>query len=98
MLARGAQFQQTHLAANLSPYDQKFQITRQAMEQAMHFKGAGTVAQVAADTSLYGQLIKQATMMSFNDAFHLLGTFMIVILPLVFLMRQGKGEGPAGVH
>jgi hypothetical protein len=44
-------------------------MARQPMEQAMHFKGAGTEAQVAADTSVLGQLIKQAAMMSFHDAF-----------------------------
>jgi DHA2 family multidrug resistance protein len=98
MLARGAQFHQTHLAANLSPFDRKYQMAREATEHVMKLKGAGTAAQGAADASIYSQLVRQASMLSFNDAFHLLSIFMIVILPLVFLMRKGKVETPAGMH
>ena len=98
MLARGAQFHQTHLTAGLSPFDRTYQISRQALEQVMTLKGAGTSAQDAADASIYSQLIRQATMMSYNDAFYLLSICMVVILPLVFLMRQGKVEGTPGMH
>lgn len=98
MLARGAQFHQTHLTAGLSPFDRTYQISRQALEQVMTLKGAGTSAQDAADVSIYSQLIRQATMMSYNDAFYLLSICMVVILPLVFLMRQGKVEGTPGMH
>jgi len=98
MLARGAQVHQSHLASNLSPFDRTFQMARQAAEQFLHLRGAGTASQQAANTSLYGQLVKQATMMSFNDAFHLLSIFMIIILPLVFFMRKGKMEGTPGMH
>jgi DHA2 family multidrug resistance protein len=98
MLARGAQYHQTYLTANLSPFDRTYQISRQALEQVMTLKGVGTPAQGAADASIYGQLIRQATMMSYNDAFYLLSICMIAILPLVFLMRQGKVEGAPGMH
>ncbi|NJD56095.1 MAG: DHA2 family efflux MFS transporter permease subunit [Nitrospirae bacterium] len=98
MLARGAQFHQTHLTANLSPFDRTYQISRQAVEQTMTLRGVGISAQGAADASIYAQLIRQATMMSYNDAFHLLSICMIVILPLIFLMRQGKVEGTPGLH
>jgi DHA2 family multidrug resistance protein len=98
MLARGAQYHQTYLTANLSPFDRTYQISRQALEQVMTLKGVGTSAQGAADASIYGQLIRQATMMSYNDAFYLLSICMIAILPLVFLMRQGKVEGTPGMH
>jgi hypothetical protein len=44
-------------------------------------------------------VIKQASMLSFNDVFYLLSTMMILILPLVLLMKKGKAEGPGpGVH
>ncbi|HYQ48088.1 MAG TPA: hypothetical protein VEP69_03395, partial [Thermodesulfovibrionales bacterium] len=98
MIARGAQVHQTHLAANLSPFDRTFQMAREAAERFLSLRGAGTASQHAADASLYGQLAKQAAMMSFNDAFHLLSMFMAMILPLVFLMRRGKVEGAPGLH
>jgi hypothetical protein len=37
-------------------------------------------------------------MMAFNDAFYLLSIFMICIIPLIFLMKKGKTEAPAGMH
>ena len=98
MVSRGAQTHQTHLAAHLTPYDPNFQIAREAMEQAMILKGAGQSAQTAADATIYGQLLKQASMLSFNDAFLLLSLFMFLILPLAFLMRKGKAEVPSGMH
>jgi len=45
--------------------------------------------------------MKQATMISFNDAFHLLSVMMICILPLVLLMKRAKeggGPGTEGMH
>ena len=47
---------------------------------------------------IYGRLLKQASMMAFNDAFYLLSIFMVCIVPLVFLMKKAKGEAPAGMH
>jgi DHA2 family multidrug resistance protein len=39
---------------------------------------------------IYTQLLRQASMLSFNDAFYLLSGMMVLILPLVLLMRRGK--------
>jgi DHA2 family multidrug resistance protein len=48
---------------------------------------------------IYGEVIKQASMLSFNDAFHLLSTMMMLILPLVLLMKKGKADGAGpGIH
>jgi DHA2 family multidrug resistance protein len=98
MISRGAQTHQTYLAGNLTPYDPNYQMVRQATEQALRLKGLGPAAQSAADATIYGQLLKQASMLSFNDAFLLLSLFMALILPLAFLMRKGKTEAPAGMH
>jgi DHA2 family multidrug resistance protein len=48
---------------------------------------------------IYGEVIKQASMLSFNDAFYLLSTMMMLVLPLVLLMKKGREGIPApGVH
>ena len=48
---------------------------------------------------IYGQMLRQASMISFNDAFYLLSVLMICILPLVLLMRAGKVDASAaGMH
>jgi len=42
---------------------------------------------------VYGEVIKQASMLSFNDAFYLLSIMMMLILPLVLLMKKRKNRG-----
>lgn len=43
--------------------------------------------------AIYEQLIRQASMMSFNDSSYILSVFLILILPLVFLMKKGESGG-----
>jgi len=99
ILARRAQFHQVRLLDQLTPFDRGFQISLHRTTQALQYQGVvPPAANQGGGGALYGQLIKQASMMSFNDAFYLLSLFMILIVPLVFLMRKGKSEAPAGAH
>jgi DHA2 family multidrug resistance protein len=49
---------------------------------------------------IYGRLLREASMISFNDAFYLLSVLMITVLPLVLLMKRPKAGGPMppGAH
>jgi DHA2 family multidrug resistance protein len=48
---------------------------------------------------IYNELLRQASMLSFNDVFHILSIMMMLILPLVLLMKKGKeGTSGAGIH
>jgi MFS transporter, DHA2 family, multidrug resistance protein len=99
MMARRAQFHQSRLTDHLTPLDRGFQIASHRAAEALQYQG---VAPGMSDHGglglLYRGLIRQASMMSFNDAFYLLSLFMILILPLVFFMRQARAEGPPGMH
>ncbi|MHB8881806.1 MAG: DHA2 family efflux MFS transporter permease subunit [Thermodesulfovibrionales bacterium] len=99
MIARRAQFHQVRLADHLTPFDREFQSASQGAAQYLQLQGMDSVSAGQGGLgALYGQMIRQASMLSFNDAFYLLSVFMICILPLVLLMRGGKGEAPAGMH
>jgi DHA2 family multidrug resistance protein len=99
IMARRAQFHQAHLVDHLTPFDRTYQIAVHQTTQALQYRGAGTaVAQQGALGSVYGQLVRQAAMLSFNDAFYLLSVFLACILPLVFLMRKGKSDAPVEMH
>jgi MFS transporter, DHA2 family, multidrug resistance protein len=94
-----SQFHQSHLVAHLTPFDHSYQAATDMGARVLQYKGfEGTLSEQGGIASLYNQLLRQASMMSFNDAFHLLSVFMIFILPLVFLMKRGKHETPQGVH
>lgn len=100
MLSRRAQFHQVHLIEGLTPFDRNFQIALPQISQQLQDRGFNaSLSDQGALGLIYGEVIKQASMLSFNDAFHLLSTMMMLILPLVFLMKKGKAEGPGpGEH
>jgi DHA2 family multidrug resistance protein len=48
---------------------------------------------------IYNKLLKEASMISFNDTFYVLSVLMILVLPLVLIMRRPKAGGLApGMH
>jgi MFS transporter, DHA2 family, multidrug resistance protein len=97
--ARRAQFHQSQMIGNLTPFDRNYQAAVHHSTQFLQQRGFSAAdAGHAGAGAIYGELQRQVHMMSFNDAFHLLSLFMIMIVPLVFLMRKGKGEAPAGMH
>jgi DHA2 family multidrug resistance protein len=100
VLAIRSQFHQSNLVAHLTPFDTNYQNASNLGTTILHHKGfESAIAQQGSLAALYNQTLRQASMMSFNDAFHLLSVFMLLILPLVFLMKRGKGIKPAaGMH
>jgi DHA2 family multidrug resistance protein len=99
ILARRAQFHQVHLVEHLTPFDRNFQFAVPHISQILQDKGfISSPPNQGSLSVIYGQLMKQATMLSFNDAFSLLSVMMMLILPLVLLMKKGKeGISPVSV-
>lgn len=96
ILSRRAQMHQNYLGENLTPFDTNLQIASHQASQILQQRGIGQpVSEHGGLGLIYGKLIKEASMLSFNDAFHLLSVMMICILPLVLLMRKTKDHGPA---
>jgi len=100
MLARRAQFHQVHLVEHLTPFDRNFQLAVPQISQVLRDRGfISSPPDQGSLGFIYGELIKQASMLSFNDVFHLLSVMMMLILPLVLLMKKGKeGISPVGGH
>ena len=99
VLARRAQYHQAQLVGNLTPYDFAYNLSLHQGAQALQQKGfEGTQAQQGSLANIYHELLRQASMLSFNDAFHLTCIIMLCVLPLVYLMRQGKTTVSPGMH
>ena len=91
LLVRRAQFHQDHLAQHLTIFDRNLQLTLPQISQLLQEKGfANSLFNQGGLGMIYNQLLRQASMLSFNDAFYLLSILMVLILPLVLLMRGGK--------
>lgn len=99
VIARGAQTHQNVLIEHITPFDRGYQIAVSQAGQALKYAGINPVVAGAAGTeTVYGQLLRQASMLSFNEAFYFLSIFMIMILPLVFIMKKGRADTQPGMH
>lgn len=100
ILARRAQFHQSRLVEHATPYDPNFQI---AMQQNMHYLQSQGVAPSQLESGslamIYQELLRQASMLSFNDAFLLTCGIMLLMLPFIQFMKRPKGaSGPLELH
>ncbi len=99
MLSRRAQFHQFRLVEHLTPFDASYQAASYQSAQMMQYKGfEGVTAQKGGLAVIYEQFIRQASMMSFNDAFYLTSLILICIVPLLLLMKRGKTAPSAEMH
>ncbi|MDQ1707918.1 MAG: transporter, family, multidrug resistance protein [Pyrinomonadaceae bacterium] len=97
LLARGAQQHQAVMVSHLTPYDSAFQ---QRMQQLQGVFGTTAAGAQKAYLSLYGTLIRQATLLAFVDNFRLLTFVCLACIPLVFLLKRvgSGGGGSAALH
>jgi MFS transporter, DHA2 family, multidrug resistance protein len=89
MFAHRAQVHQSHLVEHLTVLDTALQ-SAMTKGQAL-LPARGVPAAIAANTTLariYRELVRQATMLGFNDAFYVLSLLMVCVLPLLFLIRR----------
>ncbi len=99
MLSQRSQFHQFRLIEHLTPFDRNYQIASEHTAQIMNYKGvSGPLQDYASLLAIYKELLRHASMMSFNDAFYLTSIIMVCILPLVMLMKKGRGSAPSGMH
>jgi DHA2 family multidrug resistance protein len=90
-VARRSQFHQSVLAAHLTPYSPQVQqfLTRAS---GMFFQN-GSDRSTAGSQSLavlYGMVQQQAALLSFVEAFRIMGLLFLAIVPLILLMRRAK--------
>ena len=84
-LARSAQVNQTSLASNLSSGGYVISGYIAQFAQATHTAMAAASGIAMAD--VYGQMVRQATMMAYKDAFFVLSLTVLCLSPLVWIMR-----------
>jgi DHA2 family multidrug resistance protein len=99
MLSRRAQFHQNHLVEHLTPFDRAYQMFSEQGSQILEYRGfVHPLAEYGSLSVMYKELLRQASMMAFNDAFSLVCIIMTCVLPLVLLMKRGSAGAPPGMH
>jgi DHA2 family multidrug resistance protein len=96
-LARRAQFHQVHLVEHLNPFDRNFQLAVPQISQMLQDRGFVPLPQDQGSMGvIYTQLLRDASMLSFNDVYYLFSIMLFLILPLVLLMKKGREGAPGG--
>jgi DHA2 family multidrug resistance protein len=93
-LARRSQFHQSVLAAHLTPYDPQSQQFLSGASGMLFRNGFDrTTAGHTGLAVLYGMLQQQAALLSFVEAFRIMGFLFLATVPLVLLMRKAHRHG-----
>src|SRR5271157_513194 len=99
LLARRAQFHQARLVDHLTPFDLPYQSMLQKGRALLGAHGlGGTLADKGVLGLMYKDLIREATMLAFNDTFFLLGIMAVFLLPIVYVLRRGAQTDLGQVH
>jgi DHA2 family multidrug resistance protein len=95
-LARRTQFHQTRLVEHLTPFDPTYAIAKAGAAAALAAQG---LSGAGADALIYGQMLRQARMLAFNDTFLLTAVMLLSVLILgVFMQRAAMPAHPGGAH
>jgi DHA2 family multidrug resistance protein len=96
IVARQSQSHINVLGRHVNIYDLKSRQMYEALRGFFMSRGADAVtASKQAYAALFGMVARQAAMLSFIDAFWILGAVFLAMLPLLLLMRRPRHQGGA---
>ncbi len=90
LVSRYSQIHQANMVGHLTPLNQVFADNVNAMTAAFSQYTHVSVARYMAEYSIYGSMIKQASLWGFMEAFRWCGVVAICIAGLVFLLKNPK--------
>lgn len=92
IISRLGQAHQNEMVGNLTPLNPVFQHKVNAMTSALAQYSHVTVAQTKAHYLMYTELLGQANLCAFMDAFRIFGALCFIIIPILFLMKPHKSK------
>jgi len=99
LLSQRTQVHQTFLSEHITPYNPAFQEAYQRTLNLLEMNQSGAASSTKGLAFLYQEVLRQASMLSFNDSFYILAIGTGILIPLTLLLRKGRpGEAPSGVE
>ena len=101
ILSQRSQVHQTFLSENITPYNHAFQEAYQRTHNFLQMNHAAAPPSTGGLAFLYQEVLRQASMLSFNDTFYVLAIATAILIPLAFLLRKGRpgaAAPEAGMH
>lgn len=90
LVSRFSQIHQAYMVDHMNPlnpiFAERVAATAAALSQYTHYSVANYMAQY----SIYGSMVKQATLWGFMEAFRICGILAIIIIPLLLLLKKIK--------
>lgn len=93
MLIRCAQQHQFSMVGNLTPLNPVFSYKFGAIQATLAKHMSLPVAEYKANFLLYAELLKQANLWAYIDAFRLFGVLCLLLIPFLFIMKRPKFSG-----
>jgi DHA2 family multidrug resistance protein len=94
-LARRGQVHQNQLIVHVTPYDHGTQTMVRGMQSWFMMHGSNSVdAMKMSLGAIYGMVQQQAALLSFVEAFWIMGIMFFCMLPLVLLLRNARDLHP----
>jgi DHA2 family multidrug resistance protein len=97
---RLTQAHQAVLVGHLTPYDLSYRTALEHLISVLRGVGVSALqAETWARGMIYGNLLRQSSMLAYVDVFWMLGAVCLALIPLMFLMRKtAPGRKPAPMH
>lgn len=89
-IARVSQVHQNYLVGNLTPHNPMFQYKLMALKSKFLIHYPSVMAAKKANGMLYKELLQQAKLASFFDAFTVLAMMCIIIIPVLYFLKSKK--------
>jgi DHA2 family multidrug resistance protein len=93
ILSRSTQSHQANLVQHLTPYDNAYNQTLQSVQGALAPSSGTYASGQQAYATIYGMLVRQATLLAFLDVFRFLGVLSLICVPTVFIFKKVKAKG-----
>jgi DHA2 family multidrug resistance protein len=93
MLARRSQFHQSVLVSHLTPLDRPYREAWSGAAAMLQTRGASAPdAALQAHGLLYGNVLRQSSMLAFSDAFWAMAVLFLAVVPLMFFMKRSPAS------
>ncbi len=89
-IARVSQVHQNYLVGNLTPHNPMFQYKLMALKSKFLIHYPSVMAAKKANGIVYKELLQQAKLASFFDAFTVLAMMCIIIIPVLYILKSKK--------
>ena len=91
-IARVSQVRQTYLVEHLSPHNPVFQYKLMMLKSKFLIHYPTVLAAKKASGTMYKELLQQARLASFFDAFAVLALMCVIVIPLLLLIKTKKQD------